>query len=263
VDARADVRGREVRAGLLRVVEASFPEDATLDAAVSRALLRRVAAGELPETLRLGQPGRVVAFGKRDAVSPQYAEAIRAARAHDFDAVQRLGGGRAAVYHEATIVFGHASPDPDPKPGIRDRFELVAGIVAAALRRLEVDARVGEVPGEYCPGAHSVNAGGRRKLMGVGQRLIAGGAHVGGVVVVDGGEIVNEVLDPVYATLGLSFDPQATGSVAAESPGATVKAVRAAILEEYAARYELEPGGLDEETLVLARRLAPEHQPPC
>jgi lipoate-protein ligase A len=216
----------------------------------------------LPETLRLGQPGRVVAFGKRDAVSPHYAEALREARARDFDAVQRLGGGRPAVYHEATIVFGHAAPDPDPKPGIGARFELVAGIIAAALRRLGVDAQVGEVPGEYCPGAHSVNAAGRRKLMGVGQRLIAGGAHVGGVVVVDGAEVVNEVLDPVYAKLGLSFDPRATGSVAEESPGTTPKAVRAAILEEYAARYELESGELDEETLVLARRLAPEHLPP-
>ena len=32
----------------------------------------------------------------------------------------------------------------------------------------------GEVAGEYCPGQHSVNARGERKLMGVGQRLIRG-----------------------------------------------------------------------------------------
>ena len=154
------------------------------------------------------------------------------------------------------------TPDPDPKPGIYARFDLVAEIVAAALRRLGVDARVGEVPGEYCPGAHSVNAGGRRKLAGLGQRLVAGGAHVGGVVVVDGADEVNEVLAPVYERLELSFDPGATGSVAAEVPGVTGEDVRSAILEEYAARYEIESGELDEETLVLARELAPEHLPP-
>jgi hypothetical protein len=121
---------------------------------------------------------------------------------------------------------------------------------------------VGEVAGEYCPGGHSVNAGGRRKLVGLGQRLIAGGAHVGGVVVVDRADLVNGVLEPVYAALGLSFDPEATGSVAGEVPGATLDEVREAIFAEYADRYELEPAEPDEETLALARRLAPEHAAP-
>ena len=55
-----------------------------------------------------------------------------------------------------------------------------------SFRRLGVDARVGEIPGEYCPGAYSVNARGVKKLMGVGQRLVPSAAHVGGVVVVNG-----------------------------------------------------------------------------
>jgi len=222
-----------------------------------------VAAGELPETLRLARTGRVVAFGKRDAVSPGYDTAVRAARDAGFEPVQRLGGGRAAVYHDWTLVTAHAIPDPDPKPGIQHRFDREAEAIAAALRRLGVDARVGEVPGEYCPGGHSVNAGGARKLAGLGQRLIAGGAHVGAVLVVDRGDLVNEVLAAVYGALGLSFDPAATGSVASEVPGAATEHVRDAILEEYAARYTLEPAELDEDTLLLARRRAPEHAAPA
>ena len=229
---------------------------------MSRAILERVAAGELPETLRLGRPGRVVAFGKRDAVDPRYPEAVGAARRQGFEPVQRLGGGRPAAYHERTLLFAHAVPEADPKPGIQARFDQEAGLVAAGLRRLGVDARVGEVPGEYCPGADSVNAEGRRKLAGLGQRLIAGGAHVGGVVVIDGADLVNRTLEPVYGALGLSFDTAATGSVAGEVPGITLDDVRAALLAEYAARYELEPAELDEETLALARALAPEHLPP-
>ena len=94
----------------------------------------------------------------------------------------------------------------------------------AALARLGVDARVGEVPGEYCPGAFSVNARGRTKLAGVGQRLISGAAHLGGVVVVRDSAGVRDVLIPVYEALGLEWDPETTGSVEDEVPGVTRRA---------------------------------------
>ena len=90
-----------------------------------------------------------------------------------FEPVVRLAGGRAAAFHEGTLAFAWATPAERPVAGTRERFERLAGIVAAALRGLGVDARVGEIPGEYCPGAWSVNARGRTKLAGIGQRLIA------------------------------------------------------------------------------------------
>ena len=242
-----------------RLLTESFPEDAALDAAVSRALLQRVAAGELPETLRIARGPTAVAFGKRDVVAPGYPVAVRAARDGGYEAVVRLAGGRAAVFHEDTIVFGHAMADRDPRSRIGIRFDETAELIAAALRRLGVDARVGEVPGEYCPGAHSVNAGGRLKLAGIGQRLVAGGAHVGGVVVVRGSERVREILLPVYAALGLDWRPETTGSVADQAPGATWQDVAREIADEYRGRFDLEPAALDSETLALARTLAPEH----
>lgn len=248
---------------MLRLLTESFPENAALDTAVSRALMLRVAAGELSETLRISRPGANVAFGKRDAVSAGYGEAVRAARDGGFEAVERLAGGRAAVFHEDTIAFAHAVPDADPRSRVDARFEVTAELMVAAFRRLGVDARVGEVAGEYCRGAHSVSAGGERKLMGVGQRLVAGGVHVGGVVVVDGADRVRDVLLPVYAALRLDWRPETTGSLAGEAPGATWETVARAITEEYGQRYELEPATLDEETLTLARTLAPEHLSPA
>jgi len=246
----------------LRLLTESFPDEPALDTAVSRALMLRVAAGELPETLRLARPGRIVAFGKRDAVASGYGAAVQAARAGGFEAIERLAGGRAAVFHEHTISFAHAIPDSDPRSGVDRRFEATAELLASAFRGLGVDARVGEVPGEYCPGAHSVNAGGERKVMGVGQRLIAGGVHVGGVVVVDGSAEVRDILVPVYAALDLDWRPETTGSVADEVPGVTWDAVRDAMLAGYGERYELEPVELDDETRELAERLAPEHLSP-
>jgi octanoyl-[GcvH]:protein N-octanoyltransferase len=244
----------------LRVLHDCFPDDAALDTAVSRAVMRRVAAGELPETLRLARPAAVVAFAKRDAVTPGYAEAVAAAHAEGFGAVLRLAGGRAAIFHEGTLEVAHAVPDREPRAGIRLRFEATAQLIARAMRRLGADARVGEVPGEYCPGRWSVNAAGARKLAGIGQRVIAGGSHTGAVIVVEGGARIRPVLAPVYAALGLDWDPDTVGSLAEEVPGgASWEALRDALLEEYAERYELFDGELDEDTLALAHELASEH----
>lgn len=222
----------------------------------------RVARGELPETLRIARPAAVVAFAKRDALAQGYKQAVRAAEREGFGAVLRLAGGRAAVFHEGTLEVAHAAPAFDSREGIHDRFESEAMLVCRALARLGVDARVGEVAGEYCPGRWSVNAGGRRKLAGIGQRVVAGGSHTGTVLVVEGADRVRRVLEPVYSALGLSWDAETVGAVENEAQGAGWEQARDALLAEYGARYELVPGSLDEDTIALARRLADEHRPP-
>jgi octanoyl-[GcvH]:protein N-octanoyltransferase len=154
----------------IHLVRDGFPEPAEMDTAVSHATLRRVAEGLEPETLRLHRPAAVVAFGPRDRVAPGFPRAVAAAREHGFASIERLAGGRAAVFHEGTIAFSWAIPDPSAREGIRRRFDEIAGIMVEAMRSLGVDARIGEVPGEYCPGEHSVNARGETKVVGVGQR---------------------------------------------------------------------------------------------
>jgi octanoyl-[GcvH]:protein N-octanoyltransferase len=246
----------------MRLIRTSFPDDPALDTAVSRALMERVGAGELPETLRLARPGPMVAFAKQDAVADAYPAAVAAARAAGFEAILRLAGGRAAVFHEGTLALAHAVPDPDPRPGIHGRFEATAALLVRALARLGVDARVGEVAGEYCPGGYSVNARGERKLAGIGQRLISGASHMGGVIVAERAERVRDALVPVYAALGLDWDPTTAGSVADEVPGTSLDDVERAILAEYAQLGELEEHELDPETLALAQRLRAEHASP-
>ncbi len=241
----------------LAIVTDSFPEDPALDTAVSRAVLERVGAGELPETLRLARPGPMVAFAKQDAIADGYAAAVRAARDRGFEAILRLAGGRAAVFHEGTLELAHAIPDPDPRPGIHGRFEWSAGLISSALRRLGVDARVGEVPGEYCPGGYSVNLRGEVKVAGIGQRLVHGAAHVGAVLVAHGGARIAGVLVPVYGALGLDFDPTTAGEV-----GVGLDDLVGAVRAEYAERFELVESSLDDETLALARRLRADHLAP-
>jgi lipoate-protein ligase A len=222
--------------------------------------MQRVAERELPETLRIAHPGTTVAFAKRDAVAEGYEEAVRAAREHGFEATLRLAGGRAAIFHDGTMEIGHAVPDDEPRAGIHDRFRDTAERLARALAALGVDARVGEVAGEYCPGRYSVNARGAMKLAGIGQRVLGGGSHTGVVLVLEGEERINAVLRPVYAELGLDWEPAVTGSVRSEEPSATWERVSDAIVTEYAREYDVVEGELDGETLALARELAAEHR---
>jgi hypothetical protein len=98
------------------------------------------------------------------------------------------------------------------------------------------------------------------KLAGIGQRVVGGGSHTGVVLVLEGEERINAVLRPVYAALGLGWDPDASGSVRTEARGATWDAVRDAIVTEYALKYDVVESSVDAETLELAESLAAEHR---
>jgi len=243
----------------LRLIREPTTGEPAFGTAVSHALLVRVAKGELPATFRLHAAQPVLSFGKQDALQPGFQDAVAAARDAGFTPVKRLAGGRAAVFHEGTLAFAHATPEEAPREGTRDRFEATGELLVSAFGRLGVDARVGEVPGEYCPGTWSVNVGGRIKLAGVGQRLIAGAAHIGGVVVATNTPRLRDVLIQVYEALGLEWDPATAGSIEDEARGVTVEAVADAMVEELRERYDVTEASLDTDTLALARGLEANH----
>jgi lipoate-protein ligase A len=242
---------------MLTVYDQTFTP--ALDTAVSHALLREVADGGHEPALRLYQPADVVAFGKRDVVADGFESAVASARACGFEPTIRLAGGRAAVFHANTIAFAWTVPNQALREGITERFEHLSHLMAGAFRSLGADARVGQVPGEYCPGEYSVNVAGTRKVMGVGQRIIAGAAHVGGVIVVDDAPRINGVLEPVYDDLGLSWDPAATGDLAAAAPGITWGDVRDVVLQTFAGLGDVVQASIPERIMQRASELAPKH----
>jgi lipoate-protein ligase A len=238
----------------VRLVRSAAAGSAALELAVSHALLTRVSRGELPSTLRIYRPAPAVAFGKLDTLRPGYPAAVAAARAHGYEPVLRLPGGHAAAYNDASLAIDVVWALEDPVVGTHDRFAEEGERLAGALRALGVDARVGQVPGEYCPGDYSVNARGRVKLVGTAQRLVRGGALLGASIVVGDGPGIRAVLDDVYAALDLPWDASTAGAVDEEVP-ATLDAVEAAVIAAY---EPLQPAELDETTLALARTL--EHE---
>lgn len=244
----------------LRLLTDSHPDPA-VDTALSSAILQRVARGEIGPTLRLFVPGRIVAFGSQDRTRPGYREAVAAVGEVGFEAIERLAGGRAATFHEGTIAFAWATPHRDSKAGIEDRFHAITAVVVDALERLGISGTVAETPGEYCPGRFSVAADGR-KVMGVGQRLVTGAAHVGGVLVVHSPELVNRPLEPAYRHLGYEWSPAATGSLSAVAPVDVPDALTAMADAMAALGHDLEPVGIDPDTMALAHRIAPDHAAP-
>jgi octanoyl-[GcvH]:protein N-octanoyltransferase len=241
-------------------LEGSAGADAALDVALPHALVGLIGEGRRPGVVRCYRPAPTVAFGRRDAFLAGFPGAAAAARRHGFTPVIRGAGGRAAAYHDQCLIFDEIMPSHESTGGIRERFEEEAHRQAAALRTLGVDARVGEVPGEYCPGEFSVNAGGRVKLIGAAQRIVRGAWLLSSVVVVDSSIEIRIVLTDVYAELGLEWDPATAGAIADVAPSVGVDQVQRALLALYSTRYALSPATVDELTLARATELLERHR---
>ena len=228
--------------------------DAAAELAGAAALLDEVKRGQRGGTLRLYRPRPTMAFGQRDTRLPGFDAARGASLAHGFEPVVRKAGGRAAAYHGGTLIVDHIEPAHEAMVGHRHRFEVFGELYARVLRTLGVDARVGEIPGEYCPGEYSVHgvpdgvpptpapgadgpglttASGRLKLVGTAQRVVAGAWLFSSVFVVSDAAPVRAVLTDVYRALDLPFDPATAGAADDLVPGIGVDHVEAALLAMY------------------------------
>ncbi|MEC5199804.1 octanoyl-[GcvH]:protein N-octanoyltransferase [Arthrobacter sp. PL16] len=230
-------------AGGLELVIDPVSDDAAAELGRGISLLRDVADGKRLPTLRLYRPSPTVAFGQRDARLPGFVDAGRAAADRGFAPLVRRAGGRAAAYHRGCLVIDHIEPAPDAVAGTHLRFAAFGNFFADVLAAVGIDAHVGEVPGEYCPGEFSVH--GRRngvptiKLVGTAQRVIAGAWLFSSVVVVEDARPLRSVLTDVYAALGLGWEPATAGTAEDLVPGVTVDAVQDALLAAYAAVLDL------------------------
>ena len=208
-------------------------------------LLARVKSGDMGPTLRLYRPAPTVAFGQRDTRLPGFEAAAQACRANGFEPLVRRAGGRAAAYHEGTLVVDHIEPDADAIADSKTRFGYFGELFAQVLRSVGVQAAVGEIPGEYCPGEFSVHgtdpAGGHQvKLVGTAQRVVAGGWLFSSVIVVENSAPIRKVLTDSYAALGLDWNPATAGAVDDLVPGVDVAAVESALLATYAGHAVLQ-----------------------
>jgi octanoyl-[GcvH]:protein N-octanoyltransferase len=228
------------------------PADAALDVAVSHALLRDAAERGV-EAARVWVPPPAVSFGRLDLLRQGRGAAVAAALEAGLQPVRRLAGGRAAAIGPGTVCLGCASPSPE-LAGMQARYEALSELIVAALGSLGVAARIGELAGEWCPGAWSVLVGGR-KVAGLAQRVIRGGAWAEAVIVaVDPRELAG-ALDAVQRALGMAWDPATLGGL----DGVGVEPVRAALIGALQSRRALNPEPLPAAVWARAGRLRAEH----
>ncbi|ELZ06398.1 hypothetical protein C482_01220 [Natrialba chahannaoensis JCM 10990] len=221
------------------------------DRRASESLLEFAAAGE--PAVRVWRPHRQVAFGRRDRRQEGYDVAYEAAREHGFAPIERSVGGRAVAYDgETTLALARADPVADFRRGTDARYERVTEATERALSELGVDGERGEPADAFCPGSHSVSArltadGGNPtlgKLVGLAQRVRQDAALTAGIVLVGNREEIGPVLESVYGALGLAFDPDSVGSIAAAGGEPHPAVVRARFEEALI-------GDVDSETVTV------------
>lgn len=235
--------------------------DPAFDHAIAQALLRRANRGAGGSAVRVYRPSSpVVAFGRRDTLLPGFADALHAVRRAGFTPVLRSPGGRAIAYTSQSVVVDHIGIETSGVPGLDARFTKYADLWSEVLTGLGVDARIGQVPGEFCAGPHSVNARGRVKLVGSAQRILRRSWLFSAVAVVDDAAMLRPLLTEVYRALDLPFDPGSVGSVRAESPEQSAESLEKAIISAYEHNFEVTEGSLDAEVLAEAAGMVSGHR---
>lgn len=185
-------------------------DDPTTDREITNEMASRTAStGE--EALRVWQPPRQVAFGRRDTQAAGYQAAREAALEHAFPPTERQTGGHAVAYTGTGVSVALCQPVDDIRTGIGDRYESTTETLQRALWRLSVPADRGEPDGAFCPGDHSLQYNG--KIAGIAQHVSKDVAVVGAVVIVRDHDIISDVLSPIYAALGVPFSKDAVGSI--------------------------------------------------
>lgn len=201
------------------VIRQSVARTAAEDLDASVALLRRVASGEIADerVVRLYAPKRTLALSRRESRMPGFASACQSAEARGFEASVRPTGGRAVAYDETCLIVDLICRDEDGMDQ-NEFFARAGNSIVQALRLLGIDARVGPVPGEYCPGDFSINARGMVKLMGTSQRAVRGARLLSGMLPLGDVDELVEVLVEANRALELDWRPETFGTVEREAP---------------------------------------------
>ncbi|MEH0108944.1 lipoate--protein ligase family protein [Tersicoccus sp. MR15.9] len=222
------------------VQDTSFGAQPDLDYALH--LLAAAREGAVAPTVRIYRPRPTAAFGQRDVRLHGYVAATARCRDAGYTPTVRKSGGRVAIYDEGAVIIDHVQPHPDPIVGSQTRYQEFSAVIADALERAGVSTGIGELPGEYCPGEHSVfgtDGVHRAKLVGVAQRVIAGAWLISAVVSVRDTASLRTLITDVYGDLELPLDADTIGSASDFAPALTADSFIEHLVWAYGRRANL------------------------
>jgi octanoyl-[GcvH]:protein N-octanoyltransferase len=234
----------------VKILVAEHLEDPEDGLGLQQAVLEEVASGERGPAALMWTSSRYVAATRAETRLPGFQKAVRAAMDLGFPVLVRNSGGGAVAANEGSISFSLTFPVEDLRHGLYERYADGVELVAAALRRVGVEAEGGEVEGEFCPGAYSVRSGGASgvKHAGLAQRVTRRAARLEALILVSETEELIPVLRRFYGALGLPFRPESVGDLTVDVPQ-MIEALSLELRERYGARQTI----LSRATLEAAR----------
>lgn len=235
----------------VEILLAEYLDDPGNGFGLQQAVLEEVASGDRGPTALIWTSAPYVGATRRETRFPGFNDAVRAVEDLGFPVLVRNSGGGAVAANEGSISFSVTYPVGEMGQNLYERYTDGVDLVAAALRRVGVEAEGGEVEGEFCPGAYSVRSGGALgvKHAGLAQRVTRGAARLEALILVSDTQNLIPVLERFHGALGLPFR---AGSI--KDIEASVTQVIEALSEEVLARYEAIEGFIETSTWSRARR---------
>ena len=239
----------------IQLIKKSYTSTPTIETAISKIILDDASSKNSPEILRFFEPRNLVAFSPRDSGKSGFKNAVNITYENSFDPVLRLSGGKAALFHMGTIGFAWTIPDDNPKANVCERFEEISLRIKESLISIGIDAHVGEIDGEYCPGRYSVNARRKIKLMGVGQRIAKYASHIGGVINVSNSNVTRKILTKIYKELDYEWISSTAGSIEDEIGEITNSEIISILINKFSEYYSLEETTLGNNIIEKAHNI--------
>lgn len=201
----------------------------------SLTLLRQVA--ERPEgapVLRIYRPQPTVAFSRRESLMVGFTEAVEQAQSHGFSPIIRPTGGRAVAYDSGSLVMDLVTYDGPARKDNDQHFREVGQLFVETMTELGVDAALGPVVGEFCPGEYSINARGQVKIVGTSQRVSKRARLLSASIPVEDAAAAKSALIACNQALAFDWNPDTFVSLSDEVPGLCLSDVHDALTERFA-----------------------------
>ena len=228
--------------GPFRIIDdTELPADARSSPAEYAAWVQHQLANLQPSDkgiLRFRRPRPTAAFSPQDTTHPEYERIKKQAHANGFEPIERGTGGRLTMFDEHFLAVTIILAQAEPHQHTMERFEVFAGAIAGALVNFGIDARVGELLNEYCPGKFSINAEGRIKLVGIAQRMNRRCIQMGAIIAVERSEKACAAIAEAYRAMGLAFDSTTYGAISDLQPNVAYPDVRDTLLGSISAMLQ-------------------------
>ena len=163
--------------------------------------------------VRVFRPQKTAAFSTTDSLHKNFATAKSIASRLGYEPILRPAGGHLAIYDHRSLILDITAPHDNPGKDIINRYELFSEKIATYIGLLGVDARIGQVDGEFCPGRFSINSSRQKKLVGIAQRITKYGYYLSALILLEPSPEAIDALSATYKLIDLDFDPSSHGDL--------------------------------------------------